>query len=288
MTSSPPWTVLSLLRWTTTYLEEKGIADARLNSELLLSGALGLKRLDLYLQFDRPLRPDELAVFKARLVRRARHEPLQYIAGEAEFRNLRLHVDRRVLIPRPETELLVGAVLEWAADRSGLTALDIGTGSGAIGLSLATEGPFAAVVATDISAEALEVARENLRIAAPGAAVELRHGAGYGPVAGERFDVIVSNPPYVGEAERASLDPEVREWEPAVALYSGDDGLETIRELVAGAPGHLCAGGLLAVEIGSGQAVEAARLVADRGAFHESMVLKDLAGRERIVLAELR
>lgn len=288
MTLPPPWTVLSLLRWTTTYLEEKGIADARLNAELLLSGALGLKRLDLYLQFDRPLRPDELAAFKARLVRRARHEPLQYIAGEAEFRNLRLRVDRRVLIPRPETEQLVGAVLEWAGGRSGLTALDVGTGSGAIGLSLATEGPFAAVVATDISAEALEVARDNLRIAAPGAAVELRHGAGYGPVRGVRFDVIVSNPPYVGESERASLEPEVREWEPAVALFSGNDGLEAIRELVAEAPDHLRAGGLLALEIGSGQALEAARLVAERGAFHESTVLKDVAGRDRIVLAELR
>jgi release factor glutamine methyltransferase len=285
---SHPWTVLSLLRWTTTYLEGKGIADARLNAEILLSGSLGLKRLDLYLQFDRPMRPEELAAFKTRLVRRARHEPLQYIAGEAEFRNLRLRVDPRVLIPRPETEVLVEAVLAWSRSRSGLRGLDVGTGSGAIALSLATEGPFLAVVATDLSEAALELARENLEAAAPGAAVELRRGAGYEPVRGERFDVVVSNPPYIGETERATLDPQVREWEPAVALFSGHDGLEAIRGLVAGAPDHLSPHGLLALEIGADQAADVARLVDERGAFHEPAVLKDLAGRDRIVLAELR
>lgn len=284
----PPWTVLSLLRWTTTYLDEKGIADARLNSEILLAGSLGLKRLDLYLQFDRPMKPEELAGFKARLVRRARHEPLQYIAGEAEFRNLRLRVDRRVLIPRPETEELVGAVLGWASGRSGLRGLDVGTGSGAIALSLATEGPFSLVVGTDVSRDALAVARDNLAIAAPGSAVELREGGGYEPVRGERFDVIVSNPPYVAEIERPTLDPEVREWEPPVALFSGADGLEAIRALVADAPDHLEPRGLLALEIGAGQAAEVAGLLAERDAFQEPAVLKDLAGRERIVLAELR
>lgn len=284
----PPWTVLSLLRWTTTYLEEKGIADARLNAEILLAGALGLKRLDLYLQFDRPMKPDELSAFKTRLVRRARHEPLQYIAGEAEFRNLRLRVDPRVLVPRPETEVLVDAVLGWARSRSDLRGLDVGTGSGAIALSLATEGPFSLIVATDLSADALAVAHENLAAAAPAAAVELREGTGYEPVQGERFDVIVSNPPYVGELERPTLDPEVRDWEPSVALFSGPDGLDAIRALVAGAPDHLAGGGLLALEIGAGQSVEVARLIRERSAFEEPIVWKDLAGRDRIVLAELR
>lgn len=285
---SPPWTVLSLLRWTTTYLEEKGIEDARLNAELLLSGALGLKRLDLYLQFDRPLRAEELAAFKPRLLRRARHEPLQYIAGEAEFRHLRLRVDRRVLIPRPETEVLVGAVLDWAAGRSDLTALDVGTGSGAIALSLVTEGPFSSVVATDVSEDALEVARENLRLTAPDAPVELRCGAAYEPVRGQRFDVIVSNPPYVAEHERAVLGPEVVEWEPATALFSGGDGLDVLRTLVAEAPDHLEPGGLMALEIGTSQAGLVSRMIEAVPAFRTPRIVKDLAGRDRIVLAELK
>lgn len=286
--SPPPWTVLSLLRWTTTYLAEKAIPEARLNAELLLSGALGVKRLDLYLQFDRPLRPDELAAFKARLVRRARREPLQYIAGEAEFRNLRLMVDRRVLIPRPETETLVEAVLRWAAGRANLSALDVGTGSGAIALSLATEGPFTRVVATDTSAEALEVATENLARAAPGTPVEFRLGRDYAPAAGERFDVVVSNPPYVAEGESGEMDPEVLDWEPAQALFATGDGLDVIRSLVTGAPAHLLPGGLLALEIGATQAERVARMIAEQDGLGDARIVKDLAGRDRIVLAEPR
>ncbi|MDP9347879.1 MAG: hypothetical protein M3P24_01835, partial [Gemmatimonadota bacterium] len=137
------WTVLEMVRWTTEYLQGKDFHNARLNAELLLAGTLGLKRLDLYLQYDRPLQAEEVAEFKSRLLRRARREPIQYIEGEASFRNLRLRVDRRVLIPRPETELLVDEVLSWVRGKEGLAALDVGTGSGAIALSLATEGPFA-------------------------------------------------------------------------------------------------------------------------------------------------
>lgn len=284
----PTWTVLEMLRWTTEYLAGKGFEEARLEAELLLSGTLELKRLDLYLQFDRPLRPEEIAGFKARLLRRARREPLQYIAGHADFRRLRLRVDPRVLIPRPETEVLVGEVLRWAEGRSGLSAVDVGTGSGAIALSLATEGPFARVVATDASAEALEVARENHRAAAPDAPVEFRLGPGYVPLAGERFDVVISNPPYVGEREREKLDPEVRDWEPAGALFSGPEGLDLIRELVRDAPSHLRDGGLLALEIGEAQAEAVTDLIRATGRFGAPGVRKDLAGRDRIVVAELR
>lgn len=275
-----------MVRWTTEYLAEKGFHNARLNAELLLAGTLGCKRLDLYVQFDRPLRPDELAPFKARLRRRARREPLQYIEGEAAFRDLRLVVDRRVLIPRPETELLVGAVLEWARGRSPSTALDVGTGSGAIALALATEGPFRRVVASDVSADALELARANHQRAAPGAAVDFRLGPGYRPVGGERFDVVVSNPPYVAEGERGELDAEVRDWEPELALFAGADGLDVLRELVRGAPSVLCPGGLLALEIGASQGDAVAEMVADTPGFSVPRVTRDLAGRERIVLVE--
>lgn len=280
------WTVVEMIRWTAEYLGGRGFHNARLNAELLLAGELGLKRLDLYLQFDRPLAPDELAGFKARLRRRARREPLQYIDGSAPFRDLLLRVDPRVLIPRPETEVLVQEVLDWARGRHALAAVDVGTGSGAIALALATEGPFARVVATDVSDDALAAARENRDAAAPGAPVEFRAGDLLAPVRGESLDVVVSNPPYVGEEERASLDPEVRDWEPAAALFAGPGGLDALRRLVADAPAVLRPGGLLALEIGAAQGAAVTELIRRTGAFTPARVRPDLAGRDRVVLAE--
>jgi release factor glutamine methyltransferase len=282
------WSILELIRWTTSYLAGKGLPQPRLDAELLLADTLGTKRLDLYLQYDRPLLPAELAAFKARLLRRAQREPVQYIAGDAAFRNLRLRVDRRVLIPRPETEVLVDHVLTWSGANGARTAVDIGTGSGAIALSLASEGQsFERIVATDVSVDALEVARENLVALAPRVPVELRLGPSFAPIAGEVFDVIVSNPPYIGETELPTLDPEVREWEPAAALFSGGDGLTLIRELVTEAPGYLRPGGLLALEIGADQADEVSRLIRGTGRYGEPVVRLDFAGRDRIVMAEL-
>jgi release factor glutamine methyltransferase len=275
-----------MIRWTAEYLGEKGVHNARLNGELLLAGVLGCKRLDLYLQHDRPLTADELAEFKARLRRRARREPLQYIDGTAAFRNLVLRVDPRVLIPRPETEGLVQEVLDWARGREGLTAVDVGTGSGAIALALATEGPFARVVAIDSQADALAAARENHAFAAPGAPVELLQGDLLAPVLGERFDVVVSNPPYVGEEERAALDPEVREWEPGSALFAGVGGMDVIRRLVPQAAEALKPGGLLALEIGAAQGTRVARVIEETNAFGAPRVRPDLAGRDRVVVAE--
>ncbi|CAN5833476.1 peptide chain release factor N(5)-glutamine methyltransferase [soil metagenome] len=282
-----PWTTLEMLRWTSEYLAGKGIEDPRLNAELLLSGALGIRRLDLYLQFDRPLKDSEIATFKAQLLRRARREPLQYIAGYADFRQIRLRVDQRVLIPRPETELLVGEVLQWSSGRTALRVLDVGTGSGAIALSLAVEGRFEQIIATDLSDAALAVAAMNLEELAPASSVELRQGALYEPVAGEQFDIIVSNPPYIGENERDDLDVEVREWEPGTALFSGSDGLDIIRQLVAGAADHLRTGGLLALEIGTTQAEMVSGMVEATGAFRKPVVRNDLTGRERMIIAEL-
>lgn len=277
------WTPLELVGWTADYLTDKGIAEGRLNAEILLAGVLGLRRLDLYLQFERPLEPAELAEFKARLKRRIRNEPLQYIEGTATFRDLDLRVDPRVLIPRPETEQLVQRVLDWSAGKDGLDVVDIGTGSGAIALSLRAEGSFGRVVATDISDEALAVARENagrLKLEK----VEFRAGESLDPIAGERFDVVVSNPPYVGSGE--ALPPEVGEWEPKGALVAGEDGLDVIRQIVQGAHGYLNPGGLLALEIGCLQAEEVAALVARNPSFEAPVVYRDLAGRDRFVFAE--
>ncbi|MSR35963.1 MAG: peptide chain release factor N(5)-glutamine methyltransferase [Gemmatimonadetes bacterium] len=287
-----PWTVLGLVLWSADYLKEKGVEHARLDAEHLLAHALGSTRLQLYLQFDRPLDAAELAAFKPLLQRRARREPLQYVVGRAAFRHLDLAVDPRVLIPRPETEVLVDAVLEWARARGdgeaeGLDALDLGTGSGCIALALLTEGSFRRVVATDASVDALVVAGANAATAGVASRWDGRLGRLFEPLAtGERFHVVVSNPPYVARSEAGELDPEVRDWEPAAALFGGPEGLDVLDALVAGAGERLNAGGLLALEIGLGQADRVAALIRATGAFGEPRGRRDLTGRPRILLAE--
>jgi release factor glutamine methyltransferase len=287
------WTVLSLILWSAGYLGEKGVEQGRLDAEHLLAHALGTTRLQLYLQFDRPVDAGELAAFKPLLLRRAKREPLQYVMGRAAFRELELAVDRRVLIPRPETEVLVDVVLEWArieGQRSGredFSALDLGTGSGCIALSLLTEGPFARVVATDASPDALAVASANALKAGLSDRLDARTGSLWEPLAAdERFDVIVSNPPYVGQEEAAALEPEVRDWEPSSALFAGVGGLDLVSAIVAGAAERLCPGGLLALEVGLGQAGPVAEMLSAAGGFGEPRVRRDLTGRPRIVCAE--
>jgi release factor glutamine methyltransferase len=272
-------------------LAERGFEQPRLDAELLLAAVLDLRRLDLYLQHERPVDTAELEQVRAAVRRRLRHEPLQYIAGVASFRGLELAVDARVLIPRPETEVLVGAVLEWAGERADerLTVLDVGTGSGAIALALAHEGRFGAIVATDVSLDALAVAAANAARCGLDGRVEFRSGHVWTPIAAaERFDVIVANPPYIAEAERAELPPEVAEWEPAAALFGGPDGREILRELVTGAAARLRQGGLLALEVGATQAAAVAADVIRTGSFEEPRVVPDLAGRPRMVLAVSR
>jgi release factor glutamine methyltransferase len=279
---------LDLARKAASLFAERGFENPRLEAELLLAAVLNMKRLDLYLQHDRPVAAEELDRFRSFVRRRLRHEPLQYVTGRAAFRKLELHVDSRVLVPRPETEVLVGAVLDWAAARDGETSvLDMGTGSGAIALSLAAEGSFTRVVASDDSAAALEVARSNAALTGLDGRVEFRLGSLFDVVrAGESFSVIVSNPPYVAEHERNSLAPEVKDYEPAGALFGGADGLRIIRDLVVQAPRHLEPGGLLAVEIAASQADAVLACAAQTGAYSGSAVRPDLAGRPRVVMME--
>jgi cell fate (sporulation/competence/biofilm development) regulator YlbF (YheA/YmcA/DUF963 family)/16S rRNA G966 N2-methylase RsmD len=194
--------------WSAEYLERKGVERARLDAEYLLAHVLGVGRLEMYLQHERPLAPGELDAFRPLLRRRAAREPLQYILGRQPFRELDLEVGPGVLIPRPETEQLVEVVLGWAraTRRADLTGLDLGTGSGAIALALLAEGPFATLVATDVSPEALAVARRNRDAQGLGERLQLRPGPYFEPVApGERFDVVVSNPPYEADGDRAAL-----------------------------------------------------------------------------------
>lgn len=280
-------TALALSRKAAELFGARGIESGRLEAELLLAHVLGMRRLDLYLQFDRPVTESELERFRAAVRRRLRREPLQYIVGEAQFRTVTLRVDRRALIPRPETEVLAGEVLAWArAHPAAVRALDIGTGSGALAIALAAEGGFRQVVATDISADALALAAENAERAGVADRIELVRGRVWEPLApGARFDAIVSNPPYIAAGERSALAPEVRDWEPAEALFAGEDGLDVVRAIVDGAWERLTEGGLLALEVGLGQARTVAERLDATGRFVDIRVVNDLAGRERIVLA---
>lgn len=280
------WTILRMILWSAEYLKNKGVETGRLDAEWLLAAALGVDRLQLYLKYDRPLRSEEREAFKPLLRRRAGREPLQYIIGRTGFRELELKTDPRVLIPRPETEVLVQEVLDWAS-AGAESVWDMGTGAGAVALSLAAEGTWTRVVATDVSPEALSVAADNAERYDLGGHVEFREGSLFEPLEeGERFDVIVSNPPYIAEGEKGELQPEVRDWEPPEALFAGEDGLDVIRQLVAGAPKHLLSGGLLALECGLGQAEGIAADVQATGAFGAVRIRADLTGRPRFVTAE--
>lgn len=287
MSTRSPETLLPLAQKATQLLAERGIENARLESELLLAHVLGIKRLDLYLQFDRPLTEAQLEQFRAVIRRRLKREPLQYITGHVQFRNLELTVDGRVLIPRPETEVLAGVVIDWAnAQNRPLRAIDIGTGSGAIALSLAKECPNVSVLATDLSRGATEVAKANAEAA--GLELEVRVGDLWDAVpADAKFDIVVSNPPYVKEAERDTLQPEVRDWEPANALFAGADGLDVIRTL-SRSHAHMLGSGLLALEIGADQAAEVKAILDATASYENIQVLRDLAGRDRIVTAGCR
>lgn len=281
-----PLTVLGVMLRSAEYLRGKGVESARLDAEHLLAHVLGVGRLEMYLQHERPMSEDELERFRPLLKRRGQREPLQYILARQGFRELDLEVGPGVLIPRPETEQLVELVLAWAGDRRDLVALDVGTGSGAIALSLLVEGSFARVVGTDASADALAYAARNRASAGLDSRLELREGRLFGTLdPGEAFDVVVSNPPYVAETDRAGLQAEVADWEPEGALFAGEDGLAVLRELVPGAVAALKPGGLLALEIGDRQAQSVVELLDGSGAYEDTTVHRDLAGRKRMVTA---
>jgi release factor glutamine methyltransferase len=269
-----------VIRLSTEYLDRHGSATPRLDAELLIGHALELSRVDLYVHHDRPLDEPELARLRELLERRRAREPVAYILGEWGFRGLTLSLDRRVLVPRPETEELVGACLELLAGLDAPRVLDVGTGSGAIALAIRHELPGAQVAGCDVSGGALEVAAANGERL--GLGVEWLGGSLADVGEGREFDLIVSNPPYVSEAELAGLEPDVRDWEPRLALVAGPTGLEVLRQVVAGAPAHLAVTGRLAVECGAGQAAPLAEEMRSGGWQHVE-TRRDFAGVERIV-----
>jgi len=278
------WTVMEVIRLSADYLAAKGVADGRLNAELLLAHVLRTERLQLYLRFDRPLGEEELARFKRLLRRRAAREPLQYVLGTAQFRTLELKVDRRVAIPRPETEYMIDVLLRVAGRGRFDAALDVGTGSGAIALALAAEGIARSVVATDVSTDALEAARQNATAAGVDG-VEFRGGHLLEPVAGRTFDLVLSNPPYLTEADWLTTDPEIHDWEPRVAMVAAEAGLAVIRDLIGGLDGLLRAGGWIGLEVGCEQTTAVAAMMEACPGLEGVQVHDDLAGRRRYVFA---
>jgi release factor glutamine methyltransferase len=273
-------TLAEVLRRSTAFLEAKGIDSPRLDAERLLSRALGLTRIELYTHFDRPLSDGELAASRALVERRGTREPLAYVLGEWGFRHLVLKTDARALVPRPETEVLVERALELLDGALEPGVLDVGTGSGAIALALAQERPGARVTALDVSFDALALARENM--ARVGLVVELIQGDLRDGLPGGPYDLLASNPPYVEPNELDGLQPEVREFEPRLALVG--DGLT---ELVArGAKEALVPGGALLMEIHADHAERCLALLDGLG-FVETRLTPDLNGRDRLVEGRL-
>jgi len=286
--SEPPgevWTIGRVLRWATEDLGRRGINDSpRLDAELLLGHATGLDRVRMLVDGARPLEADELSRFRELLVRRRRFEPVAYILGEREFYGLRFSVNQHVLIPRPDTETLVDVALERTRERHLFgRALDVCTGSGCVAVAFATERPTWHVTGSDLSEEALGVARKNA----------LRHGAIWnvdfrcsdllaGIDAEPRFDLITANPPYIPDGEVPGLVPDIKNFEPSLALCGGPDGLAILRRLVKAAPGWLAPGGVLAMEVGAGQAERVAKGLGAYG-FVDVKQTKDYGGIERVV-----
>ncbi len=292
MAPSPKvWRTTEIIQTASHYLSEKGVENARLNAERIIGKVLDIDRVALYLNFDRPLQAAELKEIKSLLARRGNGEPLQYILKKTEFMSLEFVVDSSVLIPRPETELLVETVLEkcrgkFAGQR--ISILDIGTGSGCIAISLAHYLPECHVTAVDVSASALATAQVNAQQLQADTRVAFAKldilSSTITESFQERFDVIVSNPPYVSKDEYLNLPLEVKNFEPVIALCDQGDGLLYYRRLAATVPDSLTSNGMLAVEIGAAQASAVQGILA--AVFQRVECLQDLNGLDRVIVAE--
>ena len=281
------WTIQKLLNWITEYLTQRDVDAPRLSAELLLSSVLGLKRIELYTQYNKPVAPEQLEQLRGLVKRAGRHEPVAYLVGKTEFYSLEFDVTPDCLIPRPETELLAQRAIEFLRQRSGPQSVcDLGTGCGILAVTIARNVPDAKVVATDISEPALAVAARNIEKHQLQDRIELRHGDLFEPLVAklDQFDLLVSNPPYVSAAEYAALDKNVKDYEPRLALYAGADGLDVYRRISEKAEQFLKPDGLLLLEIGYTQGDAVRALLEHPGTFADIRVEKDLNRNDRIVV----
>jgi release factor glutamine methyltransferase len=273
------WTVLKVLEWTKGYLAEKGIGNARLETEWMLCSALGMDRVGLYVNYDKPLAPAELDFFRQMVARRAKREPLQYILGSQEFMGLEFEVSPAVLVPRYDTETLVEEALRRSAGVK--RVLDVGVGSGCIAVSVAKALPDAEVFGVDISTLALKIAEKNAQ--RNGVNIRLFKGSMFEAVDGASFDMIVSNPPYIPSSDIATLQSEVRDFEPREALDGGTDGLDFYKNIIPQAASHLNHRGCLLFEVGVNQAPQVLQLFKKEGCYEELFTARDACGIDRVV-----
>jgi len=284
-------TVREALNSAVEKLGGAGVDGPAHDAEFLITHLLKVKRHELFLNPERELTDKEAARFESFIERRCCREPAQLITGECEFRSLTFRVTGDVLVPRPETEILIDEALKKAAafDRTApLIAIDLCTGSGCIAVAFAKEAPLWRVCATDISPAALKIAEENAIRNEVADRIKFIEGDLFAPLDNIKASLVLSNPPYVTAAEMKELEPEVREWEPAAALYGGEDGLDFYRRIIAEAGAHLLPGGFLVMEIGWGQARAIRGLLEKEGRFIDIKIRKDYAGIERVVAARLK
>lgn len=286
------WKVLDVLNWTTNYFKDKKIASARLDAELLVGFALNLPRIDLYLSFDRPLNKEELEKIRELVKRRAKYEPVAYIIGKKEFYSLEFWVTKDVLVPRPETELLVEQAIRigqeiGSREQGGLRIIDVGCGCGNIAISVAKNLEDSLVYATDVSLKALDIAKRNaLNLEVSNKIVFICQGLFLAFSSNLEADLILSNPPYISLKEYSSLAPDIQDFEPKQALEAGEKGLRFYRKIIEQAPGHLKEGGYLILEIGSTQATMVRELILVSGEFLSCKIVKDYSGLDRVMVAQ--
>lgn len=284
------WTIQKLLGWITDYFGKSGVDSARLSAEMLLAFVLGLQRIELYVHFDRVVAGDKLKVLHELVKRAGEHEPIAYLIGRTEFYSLEIKVNRDCLIPRPETELLAERGIEFLRKRTGRQYVcDLCTGSGCVAVAVAKGVKDVGIIATDICDAAISVAAENVAHHALGETIKLLCGDLFAPIIEgldkTRFDLIVSNPPYISTSEYETLDKNVKEYEPKKALHAGDDGLDVYRRTIEQANEHLKDDGALMLEIGYAQGQAIKGLLEAAGCFSEITIEKDFQNNDRVVTA---